>query len=230
MRHTLVALLLLTGCAQHFTRVDFKYDSNAHLHPVDTIIPFAGTPDEAMKRVASFVSERHGVVTNRGVDRPAIRIWFPPDADKIWAAHRAIFEQEWRCFDKDDPRTYFAIDRSAPLVRRDLVVVQQDAVVASMSMRVELPARMAQWKTQPGLSLLSPIWWTQTSDVSIKPVLYVFAWTDSNGKTWVYARGTPQLNGIEAGAPQAWVAHDLWKASTGYQEAILVSELLASLK
>jgi hypothetical protein len=228
---TLFALLLscLEGCASHFSRVDFKYDSNAHLRPADTMVKLTATPAEALERVRAFAAQNGGTVTKSGPDRPPRRIEFPADADEIWQAKRALFEAEWHAFDKDDPPSYFALDRKAPLLQRHVLEVKHDGVVESLSARIEFPARQAQRKIERGLGPVIPVWWTEVHNVDIKPVLYAFIWRGADGVTWVYARATPRIDNVEAGAPKAWCDYQLWKASTGYQEAMLVRELLEAL-
>lgn len=230
-RATLLALLFLglEGCASHFAHVDFKYDSNAHLRPADTMVQLAATPAEAMERVRAFAAQNGGTVTKSGPDRPPRRIEFPADADEVWRAKRALFEAEWHAFDKDDPPSYFALDRKAPLLQRRAVEVKHDGVVESLSARIEFPARQAQRKIQHDIALIAPVWWTEVRNVDIKPVLYTFIWRAADGVTWVYARATPRIDNVEAGAPKAWCDYQLWKASTGYQEAMLVRELLEAI-
>jgi hypothetical protein len=230
MLRPLALVLLVSGCAQHFAHVDFKYDSNAHLHPADTRAQLSGTPAEAMDRVAAFAAAHGGTITKRKADQPPLRIAFPADAEQVWQAKRDLFEKEWHTFEKDDPESYFAIDRNGALLNRPLLQVRHDGVSESISMRIEFPARQGKLKITRDMGPLIPVWWTEVHTVDIAPVVYVFAWTVGDGSTWIYARGTPRIGTVEAGAPKAWCDHSLWTASTGFQEAMLVRELLEALK
>jgi hypothetical protein len=227
-RALLVALLGCGGCAQHFTRVDFKYDSNAYLRPAETLAQVPGAPAEVVARAAAFATRASARITHNGPDRVPQRVSIAPNGDEAWQAKRALFEAEWQAFNTDQPGIYFAIDRRNPLLNAHLFVSQPAPDAESYTLRAELPARIAQHKVERNLGPLVPVWWTESHSVPIASVLYVQAFRGGDDATWVHVRAAPKANATEA-RPGAWVAYDIWRSSTGLNEARLVQEVLAFL-
>ena len=212
---------LLCGCSHHFTRVDFKYTSDAYLRPADRFQQVNAPPATVGSLVQLFITQRGGRVVDAKAGVP-FRFEPGPQAEPAFAAARALFEQEWDAYQQNDFSLYKALDRKDPLIDAPQVVQVPDPEARTSWVKARMAPRTG--KAQRTLSIHVTVHWKV--DEEIETALMVWWWPRPDGTTVVFARALPVLPkyGAEAGSG-GWVQYSLWPATTGAADAQIVQDL-----
>jgi hypothetical protein len=213
-----------TGCS-HFSRVDFKYTSDAYLAPAARFRVVNAPSNAVAQLVTRFVAQEKGQIDS-SESNLGFRLAPAPDAEEAWRVSRAIFEKEWYAFGQDDIGIYRAIDRSSPVANKPQVIKILEPNTGGAFVKATLAPRVGQ--AERSMTLTFTIKWK--TDVEIETHLYVWWWPKPDGATLVYARAVPYMPKykVEA-APGSWVQRNLWSATTGAADAQIVERLFAFL-
>lgn len=245
----LLVLLIVSGCATTFDRVDFKYSNLAHMDIKDAFVIFDNTDPEKLIFALSeaFRSKAYEIIERKKLDFYYVET---PSCEKCAEADREIFQQEFSAYRANSFPMYKSIDRNLPYLGRGITpqckklekVIQSG--VNSWYLEVEIPqGDFSTTVTIPDVKSFflfngssNPITAygiknkSQTVSTSFASRLYVWAWHDpGTSKTVVYLEAKP-INGQIIANPGNSIGYSWWKQANGYAEFKLVKHYVLLLQ
>lgn len=242
-------LLLISGCATNFDRVDFKYSNLAHMDIKDAFVNFDNTDPEKFIFALSeaFRSKTYEIIERKKLDFYYVET---PSCEKCAEADREIFQQEFSAYQANSFPMYKSIDRKLPYLSRGITTeckklqIVRDSGVNSWYLEVEIPqGDFSTNVTTPDLNSFflfngssNPITAyslknkSQTVATSFASRLYIWAWEDpGTNKTVVYIEAKP-INGQIVANPGNSIGYSWWKQANGYAEFKLVKHYVLLLQ
>lgn len=245
--------ILLTGCANNFTRADFKYSNIAHMNYREAMTEISTPPEEFIFDI-SDAFRKHGATI---LERKKIDFFITENsfAQKCWEANYSICQKEFTAYRSNDFKMYKAIDREKPFSTRNLTndcsyfTNSTKPGTDSWFLLVEFPPRSAQTIIyRPSLNsffVFNPdiathgfqgVQGFSTSQhqeqvrVNISTRLYVWAWKESNAtNTNIYLMAKPISGQIEA-APGNSIGYSWWQQANGYSELQVVKNYISLIQ
>lgn len=239
-----VAVVVISGCAPTFTRVDFKYSSIAHLSYRDAMTTINKDPETLVFELSEAFRRQGGMVLQR--QELGYHLELDAAAQLCWEANTSIYEKEFASFEKNSYKQYRKINRTKPYTSRGVSPQCRifDEVPTgsktSWMLMVQFPPRSANATIYRPVSnsffvfngidkpLIQGFGTTrvpQNVGIEISTRLYIWAWKGVEGKTVVYLEGRPFSGQVEAASGNS-IGWQWWKISNGYQEADVVRSYL----
>ena len=245
----LLILLLASGCATTFNRVDFKYSNLAHMDIRDAFVDFDNTDPE---KLIFALTEAFRAKSYEIIDRKKLDFYYVETllCEKCAEADREIFQQEFSAYQANNFSVYKSIDRESPYLSRGitpqckkLVTVRQPDV-NSWYLEVEIP--QGNFSTDVSVPDVNSFFLfngssnpitayslknrTQTVKTSFASRLYIWAWkSPETNKTVVYFEAKP-INGQIIACNGCSIGYSWWKQANGYAEFKLVKHYVLLLQ
>lgn len=245
----LLMLLLISGCAATFDRVDFKYSNLAHMDIKDAFVNFDNTDPEKLIFALSeaFRSKAYEITERKKLDFYYVET---PSGKKCAEADREIFQQEFSAYQANSFTMYKSIDRNLPYVSRGIIPQCKKLEKVSQSginswyLEFEIP--QGDFSTNVAVPDVNSFFIfngssnpitaysfknkSQTVSTSFASRLYIWAWEDpETNKTVVYLEAKP-INMQIVANPGNSIGYSWWKQANGYAEFKLVKHYVLLLQ
>lgn len=245
----LFILLLASGCATMFNRVDFKYSNLAHMDIRDAFVDFDNTDPE---KLIFALSKAFRAKSYEIIDRKKLDFYYveTPLCEKCGEADREIFQQEFSAYQANNFSMYKSIDRESPYLSRGItpqckkLETVRQLGVNSWYLEVEIP--QGNFSTDVSISDVNSFFLfngssnpitayslknkTQTVNTSFASRLYIWAWKNpENNKTAVYLEAKP-INGQIVASAGCSIGYSWWRQANGYAEFKLVKHYVLLLQ
>lgn len=244
-----LVLLLLSGCATTFYRVDFRYSNLAHMDIKEAFVNFDNTDPEKLIFALSeaFRSKSYEIIERKKLDFYYV---VTPSCEMCAEADREIIQQEFSAYQANSFTLYKSIDRRLPYLSRGItpqckmLETMSQSEVNSWFLEVEIPQGdfstnvtipdvnsffLFNGSSNPttAYSLKSK---SRTISTSFASRLYIWAWEDpGTNKTVVYLQAKPINEQIVAN-PGNSIGYSWWKQANGYAEYKLVKHYVLLLQ
>lgn len=239
----IMLLAVLSGCAQNFTRVDFKYSNLAHMNYRQAMTSISISPEVLVYDLSEAFRQKGAQVLNRE------QLEFYPrekeDGYQCWEAEYSIFQKEFEAYRNNSFSAYRSIDRETPFTSRNVSsecsVFENisDESVESWFLRVEFPPRSSQatvyrptvddffiFSQNQIVQGFSTTHVPKQIDIEVATRLYLWAWRfKGSEETSIYLMARPVSGQIEAALGNS-IGHKWWQIANGYSEEQTVKNYL----
>ncbi|RPA27860.1 hypothetical protein [Shewanella frigidimarina] len=243
----IIAVCLLTSCAQTFFTVPFKYSSNSHLDFRSAMVTLNTPPEELIFDLSKFFRKQGAIVLQR--EKLDYRLEETTNAFACWEAQNENTQKEFMTYSVNSYTQFQQIDRKTAYNKREISPSCKifnevtTGVRDSWLLMVQFPPEYAnktiyrptssnlfifggQNQSLQGITTTSI---AEKVQIDITTRLYLWAWESDDGKTNIYLEGRPVIAQVEAtlGYSIGWV---WWKVSNGYRESEVIRSYVLLLQ
>ena len=210
----LLIFFSISGCANTFSRVDFKYSNLVHMNIEETFVDFGSADPE---KIIYALSEAFRSKSYEIIDRKKLNFYYvkTPLCKKCDEAEREILQKEFSAYRANNFSLYKSIDRESPFINRGItskckrLEIVENKDVNSWYLEVEIPqGEYSTTMSKPDVNsfflfndFANPIaayslkTKTQTVNTSFASRLYIWAWTNPETQKTTLYLGAKPING-----------------------------------
>jgi hypothetical protein len=241
--YALATATLLSGCATHYTKVNFCWTTTHRLSPQERFIHLPADAEQVVASLREWVSENGGAITAE--DKPDKMIRPAGDADRLFQEMTAIVTNEWRAYDLNRYRNFAEgewermKDLSEKQVEESDLLGRAYRISAVLGIRTDsttvsvpvgnttMPVYTPGFLTVPGSMLYIPTtkYENRLKTVTFESRMQFYVFETSKNSCTVYVYGAPADKQADIVAHYgASTGHRWWPNVTGEHEARLARE------